>query len=486
MNDEDAEDAGFVKIIGNINSSTHIDGGAKYFDGSYFWIDRKGRSMNASNLRGILHECGFKIIMTSKLGETGKDGASWDKYYLTIQQREGEADRFKSPEDPTKILIVVDMLLVGYDVPIVQVMYLDKELREHSLLQAIARVNRPYDKVKTHGLIVDYYGITKNLRKALAMFYEEDIKGVLTPIDKLLNDLNLRHREAMAFFDDIDRKAPELKVNETIIQKFEPSSLRDGFDYAFKMFTKALDAVLPAKEAEPYVNDFKFLGEKRFLIRNEYEAVSTSLRVEGKKVQELIDKYLRSTTIYKLVKEKEITDENFLKYVLSRYKTEKARTALVKNKARQVIGEYASHNPIFFEKLRERLEKIIQEEERRRRIEAQDFDEKPYFDKIKEIYEQALSEEKELKKLGFSSKFEFAVYQELLQVEKDKKISSNITKDIFKQIQNETRIVDWKNKTSSTKNMNIAIYDILSENKIPENKIEGLGSEIIELARRNL
>ena len=262
--------------------------------------------------------------------------------------------------------------------------------------------------------------------------------------------------------------------------------MRDGIDYAFKMFTKALDAVLPAKEAEPYVNDFKFLGEKRFLIRNEYDAVSTSLRVEGKKVQELIDKYLRSTTIYKLVKEKEITDENFLKYVLSRYKTEKARTALVKNKARQVIGEYASHNPIFFEKLRERLEKIIQEEERRRRIEAQDFDEKPYFDKIKEIYEQALSEEKELKKLGFSSKFEFAVYQELLQVEKDKKISSNITKDIFKQIQNETRIVDWKNKTSSTKNMNIAIYDILSENKIPENKIEGLGSEIIELARRNL
>ena len=114
------------------------------------------------------------------------------------------------------------MLLVGYDVPIVQVMYLDKELREHSLLQAIARVNRPYDKVKTHGLIVDYYGITKNLRKALAMFYEEDIKGVLTPMDKLLSDLNLRHRDVMAFFDDIDRKAPEFKVNETIIQKFEP------------------------------------------------------------------------------------------------------------------------------------------------------------------------------------------------------------------------------------------------------------------------
>ena len=63
-----------------------------------------------------------KIIMTSYLGEKGKDGISWDEYFLTHDQREEEAERFKSPDDPTKILIVVDMLLVGYDVPIVQVM----------------------------------------------------------------------------------------------------------------------------------------------------------------------------------------------------------------------------------------------------------------------------------------------------------------------------------------------------------------------------
>jgi type I restriction enzyme R subunit len=97
-----------------------------------------------------------KIIMTSNLGEKGKDGSSWDEYYLTSEQREDEAEKFKSPEDDTKILIVVDMLLVGYDVPIVQVMYLDKPLKEHTLLQAIARVNRIYDKQKDYGLIVDY------------------------------------------------------------------------------------------------------------------------------------------------------------------------------------------------------------------------------------------------------------------------------------------------------------------------------------------
>jgi len=181
-----------------------------------------------------------KIIMTSHLGEKGKDGrSSWDEYFLTPEQREDEADRFKSPDDPTKILIVVDMLLVGYDVPIVQVMYLDKGLREHTLLQAIARVNRlADDPAKTYGLIVDYCGITKDLQKALAIFEEEDIKRALEPAEKELEELRIRHREAMSFFSDIDKEKDE-EADGAIIEKFEPVNLRDDFEYAFKMFSKA-------------------------------------------------------------------------------------------------------------------------------------------------------------------------------------------------------------------------------------------------------
>ena len=95
------------------------------------------------------------------------------------------------------------MLLVGYDVPIVQVMYLDKGLKEHTLLQAIARVNRPYDRQKDYGLIVDYCGITKDLQKALAIFEEEDIQGALEPAEKELEELKIRHEEAMSFFNDV-------------------------------------------------------------------------------------------------------------------------------------------------------------------------------------------------------------------------------------------------------------------------------------------
>ena len=415
-----------------------------------------------------------KIIMTSHLGEKGKDGSNWDEFYLTSEQREVESERFKDPDNPTKILIVVDMLLVGYDVPIVQAMYLDKGLREHTLLQAIARVNRPYDKAKTYGLIVDYSGITKELQKALAMFDEEDIKGALEPAEKELQELKLRHAEAVGFFSNIDRED-----DDAIIKKFEVANVREDFEYAFKMFSKALDIILPEKEAEPYIPDFKYLSRKRRMIRNLYESPGTSLKVDGRKVQQLIDDHVRSLNVSELIKSREVTDENFLVDIL-KFKSDRARTALVKNRAKLVIKELASHNPVYYERLRERLEKIIREEEQRRKQNAN------YFNNYKEILQEALEEDKERKKLGFSNLFEFAVYEELLEVFKDKKIAMGATRKVSSIVNDEIQIVGWKTKTSSDKKMSIAIYDILNENKIPEAKVDGLTSQIIELAKRNL
>ena len=365
-----------------------------------------------------------KIIMTSQLGEKGKDGSSWDEYFLTPDQREEEADRFKSPDDPTKILIVVDMLLVGYDVPIVQVMYLDKGLKEHALLQAIARVNRLYDPDKTYGLIVDYCGITKKLQKALAIFEKDDIKGALEPVEKELEELRIRHKEAISFFDDLADKNDD----DAIIEKFEPVNIRDDFEYAFKMFSKALDVILPGKEADPYIPDFKYLSEKRQLIRTYYGGVHGSLREEGRKVQQLIDDHIRSLDISELMNPREVTYDNFLGYAV-KFKSQRARTALVINKARQIIDEFAPTNPAYYEKLREILERIIKEEEGRRIHDAS------YFNKIKEIYNEALNAEKERQKLGFSTQFEFAVYGQLQSIKNDEKSSKDITNAIYNKVE---------------------------------------------------
>ena len=167
------------------------------------------------------------------------------------------------------------------------------------------------------------------------------------------------------------------------------------------------------------------------------------------------------------------------------FKSERARTALIKNKARQIIREFAPNNPAYYEKLRERLEKIIKEEEERRKGQA-DYFNKSSFDNIKEIYEEALSEDRKRKDLGFSTKFEFAVYSEIQSVVNNDEESKKITKSIYQNIKRETEIVGWKTKTSSKKNMSIIIYDILTENNFPEDKVDEITSKIIDLAGRNL
>lgn len=416
-----------------------------------------------------------KIIMTSQLGEKGKDDTSWDQYYLSPTQREDESEKFKSPEDPTRILIVVDMLLVGYDVPIVQVLYLDKALREHNLLQAIARVNRPYDETKTYGLIVDYSGVTKELHEALAVFEEEDVKGALEPSNRDLENLEQRHLSAVAHLKDLDKND-----DSAIIARFEPIDKRDEFEYDFKEFAKALDVILPDKEADQYIDDFRYMSKVRQMIRTYYGGVGLSLREYGKKVQQLIDDYVRSLGISELVNPQEITYENFAKYAV-KFKDERARAALVKNKARQVIEEFAHDNPAYYERLRERLQQIIEEEEKRRKENAD------YFSQYQAIIQAALEEQKEREKLGFSTRLEFAIYGEIQSAVNNEKVAKNATESIFRQIQPETQLIGWKGKTSSGKRISVMVYDVLRENvSLPEAKLDELVDGIVQLVWRLL
>ena len=421
-----------------------------------------------------------KIIMTSNLGETGKDDQSWDDYYLSSEQREAESEKFKSADDPTKILIVVDMLLVGYDVPICQVLYLDKGIREHNLLQAIARVNRPYDEPKTFGLIIDYSGITKELQEALEMFEQQDIEGALDPIDDLLKQLEYRHLDVMKYFVGIDRKN-----YDSIIERFEPIDTREKFEYDFKMFSKALDAVLPDKEADPYLADFKFASEARQLVRTRFDGVKPSIKPYAKKIQQLIDEHIRSLNISNLVNPMEISYENFMAFVKKEVKSDRAKAALIKRRAISVIDEFAPNNPAFYESLRERLERIIVEEAERRKKNA-DYFANP--EEYMEIYQEALSEEKERKKVFDdyeANRFEFALYGELNK-KKDRKESIEITKKIFSKISSETELVGWKNKVSVEKNIRAALYEILSDAKFEDEEIDELSEKVLTIAKNDL
>ncbi|MES3031322.1 MAG: type I restriction endonuclease subunit R [Patescibacteria group bacterium] len=113
--------------------------------------------------------------------------------------------RFKKTSDSLKIAIVCDMWLTGFDVPSAHTMYLDKPLKNHGLMQAIARVNRVY-KDKPGGLIVDYIGIAENLKKALAMYDSDIQKNALLPLDEIISEMKKAHREAIAFLGEVKFK----------------------------------------------------------------------------------------------------------------------------------------------------------------------------------------------------------------------------------------------------------------------------------------
>jgi type I restriction enzyme R subunit len=125
------------------------------------------------------------IVMTVNSGE--------DEYAAWRRDRDAEEkllDRFRDPADPLKILIVTSKLLTGFDAPILQAMYLDKPLRDHTLLQAICRTNRPYGEAKTHGLIVDYLGVFDDVARAI-QFDEEGITRVVKNINEPSRSVSL-------------------------------------------------------------------------------------------------------------------------------------------------------------------------------------------------------------------------------------------------------------------------------------------------------
>ncbi|MXW14617.1 MAG: type I restriction endonuclease subunit R, partial [Rhodothermaceae bacterium] len=170
------------------------------------------------------------------------------RWHLRKDEQDQAIERFKDQNDPLSILVVCDMLLTGFDARVEQVMYLDAPLKEHTLLQAIARVNRPFGEEKTYGLVVDYWGVSAKLQEALAIFSTTDVQGALTPNVDELPRLQSRHAAAMKFFQNVE--APD--DLDTCVRVLEPSDVRAGFDLAFRRFSQSMDMLLPDQRALAY------------------------------------------------------------------------------------------------------------------------------------------------------------------------------------------------------------------------------------------
>ena len=169
------------------------------------------------------------IVMIVNTGE--------DEYAAYRRDRDAEErlpDRFRDPNDPLKILIVTSKLLTGFDAPILQAMYLDKQLRDHTLLQAICRTNRLYDDTKTHCLIVDYLGIFDDVAQAI-QFDEEGITRVVTNISELTAGLPEAVQKCLARFPGVDRTVTGYEGLIAAQEYLPDNATRDRFaaDYSY-------------------------------------------------------------------------------------------------------------------------------------------------------------------------------------------------------------------------------------------------------------
>ena len=314
---------------------------------------------------------------------------------------EGVINQFKNSDTP-EIIIVVDKLLTGFDAPRNAVLYLTRRLKDHALLQAIARVNRVLDSdeisaSKEFGFIIDYEGILENLNKAitkydaLAEFDEADVTGFITSIHDALKELPQSHHDLWDVFKSLSGSADE----EPYEQFLEDIEEREKFYERLTKYRKILEKAFgsevfytetPEADIARYKRDLKQFENLRRAVKLRY-AEEVDFRDYDEKIKKMLHDHISATEIEEVVAPVNIFDLSAdLDEALGKFKTTAAQADFIASSTKRTITERMAQNPALFRKLSEMLESIIADFKAKRLSEAE------YFDKARSVYEQAYNE----------------------------------------------------------------------------------------------
>ncbi|MFF7717121.1 HsdR family type I site-specific deoxyribonuclease [Streptomyces sp. NPDC007988] len=197
---------------------------------------------------------------TVVMSKTQGDPAKWNQWSPDAAQQEKILARFNDPADPLKIIIVTAKLLTGFDAPILYAQYLDKPIKEHTLLQAITRTNRTYPPNKTHGLVVDYLGVFDDVAKALA-FDEKSVQATITNIDTLAERLPQAMEEALAFFPGVDRTVAGYEGLIQAQAALPDNGAKDAFGAAYSVVSQLWEALSPSPVLAEFRDDYRWLTD---------------------------------------------------------------------------------------------------------------------------------------------------------------------------------------------------------------------------------
>lgn len=284
-------------------------------------------------------------------------------------------NRFKSADEP-EIIIVVDMLLTGFDAPRNTVLYLTRPLKEHTLLQAIARVNRVHEG-KDFGLIVDYYGVLGELDEALetyslfdGMFDAEDAQGILTDIRKAIADLPQRHSELWDVFRTVRNKGDQEAMEQFLSDPEERARFYTGLSAYGRLLKLAISSVdfhtgTAPELIERYRQDLKYFGKLRASVARRYAEAVDFRQYEGS-IQKLLDTYVGAGEVETIVHPVSIFDRDAFKREVEQFSSPEAKAEVIANRIRHMIHEHLGEDPVFYRKLSEMLQATYEEYERHR------------------------------------------------------------------------------------------------------------------------
>jgi type I restriction enzyme R subunit len=279
---------------------------------------------------------------------------------------------YSKPETGVTFLIVCDMLLTGFDAPIEQVMYLDKKLREHNLLQTIARVNRTY-KEKKRGYIVDYIGLTNHLKEALSMYSGEDLEDMLDSlrnIDSEVPVLESRYQRLLQLFQDEGIHQIEELVNQRLnkedhyqvqlqaIDVLEGVRQRDSFNVYLKKFLQSMDIIMPNPLASPFKLPMYQFVHLQAKAKERYKDDSMNLKGVGEKIRQLVNEHLIHLGINPQVQPVELFSDAFMQH-MGKESDLRAQASEMEHAIRKHCKVNGDDDPVFYKSMSEKMEEII-------------------------------------------------------------------------------------------------------------------------------
>lgn len=392
-------------------------------------------------------------------------------------------NQFKNAPEP-ELLIVVDKLLTGFDAPKNSVLYIARSLKEHGLLQAIARVNRLAEG-KDYGEIIDYYGLLTELDEALLTysnigdFDEEDIQDALVSAQEEIKKLPQLHSDLWEIFNGINKY--DIEAYEQHL-KYEDD--RDKFYDKLSQYSKVLQLALgnfkfleetPEKKIVTYKNDLKFFLNLRVSLKSRY-AESIDRKEYEAKIQKLIDTYVTSDEIIQVTEPVDIFDTEKFKAEVEKKISTRSKADTIAYRISRTISEKWDDDPIFYKKLSELLKEAIAKYSKQIMDEAERLkNDNAYLNRVTEILTMARTRTGDDIPISIlnnevAKAFYGVVFEKIKKYDATKDSAAELALKIDKIIL-DNQYVDWIKNTDLQNKIINDIEDVLFEFK-DTNKID--------------